>query len=174
MRIRGARHEDCPELAQIYNEAIESGRITMDTHPVDGGFFEKILTASHREAIVVGDLGSQVIGWGVVKRYSERQGYQYACETSVYVARTHWRHGYGSELLQAVITRAEAMGYRHLVAKILAVNKSSIRFHERFNFEVVGRQHAIGFLNGVWHDVVIMQYVKDHSQHRNSMEDSTQ
>jgi phosphinothricin acetyltransferase len=173
MRIRGARQEDCREIARIYNEAIVSRRITMDTEPVDEGYFKGILDANQREAILVGDLDSQIVGWGVVKRYSERQGYRFTCETSVYVARAHWNRGYGSELLEAVIARAEALGYRHLVAKILAVNESSIRFHERFGFQVVGRQHAIGFLDGTWHDVVIMQRVESHPKHPNANEDST-
>ncbi len=172
IQIRAANEHDIGALAQIYNEAVLSGRSTMDTQPVDKTYFEGWLRANHREAMLVGELNSQVIAWGIVKQYSERPGYRYACETSVYVAQSHQNRGYGSKLLQATITLAAMLGYRHLVAKILAVNELSIRFHERFNFEVVGTQRAIGFLNGVWHDVVIMQCVLDDPQHRNLSENS--
>ena len=47
------------------------------------------------------------------------------------------------------------------VAKILAANARSVRFHRRFGYQVVGRQRDIGCLNGRWHDVVILQLVFD-------------
>ena len=47
------------------------------------------------------------------------------------------------------------------MAKILAVNETSIRFHRRFGFEIVGQQRAIGYLNGRWYDVVILQRILD-------------
>ena len=50
-------------------------------------------------------------------------------------------------------------GYRHLVAKIMAVNEGSLRFHLERGYEQVGRQREIGFLNGTWHDVVILQRI---------------
>ena len=57
----------------------------------------------------------------------------------------------------AVIKKAWGFGYRHLVAKILAVNETSIGFHQHFDYQIAGIQKNIGFLNGNWHDIVIMQ-----------------
>ncbi|MDH3637418.1 MAG: GNAT family N-acetyltransferase, partial [Gammaproteobacteria bacterium] len=92
----------------------------MDTQPVDTGYFEALLGGRRREAILVAAARKRVIAWGIVKQYSDRPGYQYACETSVYVANAHQGRGYGSTLLTAVVARAQALGYRHLVAKIQA------------------------------------------------------
>lgn len=133
----------------------------MDTQQVNHEYFEDLQVKQKREALLVGNLGTRVIAWGIVKQYSTRPGYQYACETSVYVADEFKNRGYGSKLLHALISRARSLGYRHLVAKILAVNKSSIRFHQHIGFEVVGRQRDIGFLNGTWHDIIIMQRILD-------------
>ena len=132
----------------------------MDTELFSAEYYRRRLeTMDDREALLVVEVGPRVVGWGIVKLYSDRPGYRYACETSVYVGDAAQGRGYGSRLYEAVIEKAQAMGYRHLVAKILAVNQESIEFHVRFGFEMVGRQCGIGVLNGVPHDVVIMQRV---------------
>ena len=160
--VRPAEQRDCARLAQVYNDAIRSGVSTMDAEPVDARYFIRQLAAfKDREVLLVGESKAGVVGWAVVKRYSDRPGYRHTCETSVYVADSLQGNGYGSVLQQAIVERADAFGYRHLVAKILAANESSIEFHKRFHYEIVGTQRKIGFLNGQWHDVVIMQRILD-------------
>ena len=160
--VRRAEQRDCSHLAQVYNDAIRSGISTMDTEPVDAWYFIRQLAAfKEREVLLVGEGKAGVVGWSVARRYSDRPGYLHACETSVYVGANQQGRGYGSVLLQAVVERADAFGYRHLVAKILAANEPSIEFHKRFHYEIVGTQRKIGFLNGQWHDIVIMQRVLD-------------
>ena len=160
LRIRDAAARDCARLAEIYNQAIRAGRSTMDTDPVAAETFRGELEAmSPRETLLVGETDAGVVGYGVVKRYSERRGYAVACETSLYFAEDATGRGYGALLLEALVERARQAHYRHLVAKIMAVNEDSVRFHQRFGFEIVGRQREIGWLGGVWHDVVILQRI---------------
>jgi len=114
-----------------------------------------------RETYLVAELASKVIGWGIIKRYSDRPGYAPCCETSVYLTYSAAGHGYGKVLQTALIEKVKHLGYHHIVAKILAANPGSVRFHERIGFETVGIQKEIGCINGIWHDVVIMQYLID-------------
>jgi phosphinothricin acetyltransferase len=162
--IRQAKSIDTQTIASIYNEAIANGASTMDTEPVPADVFIETLNNTQRESLLVGSLVDEVVAWGIVKSYSPRPGYQYACETSVYVAEAYQQIGFGSALQSEVMRHARALGYRHLVAKILAVNENSVRFHRRFGYEIVGQQRNIGYLNGHWHDVVIMQCVLDHHE----------
>ncbi len=157
--IRAAETQDCHKIAVIYNEAIENGGITMDNVPRTTADIQALLSQlSQREALLVAQLSEHVIGWGIVKRYSDRAGYQVCCETSVYLTFSETGKGYGKVLQQTLLSHAESLGYYHIVAKILAANESSIRFHQRFGFTIVGIQYGIGYLNGIWHDVVILQY----------------
>lgn len=156
--IQNAHSTDWAQMAFIYNEAILSGRSTMDLIPVDPSYFRKLTDGfTYRECLLIAKHAGQVAGWGIVKQYSDRPGYALACETSVYVAERFHGQGIGGALQSAVIQRAWRFGYRHLVAKILAINETSILFHHHFNYQISGIQNKIGFLNGIWHDIVIMQ-----------------
>ena len=158
--IRIATSADWDRLAQIYNEAIHSGRSTMDLIPVDAHYFRKLTDGfTHRECLLVAEHATHIAAWGIVKQYSDRLGYALACETSVYVAEDYHGHGIGTALQTAVIKKAWGFGYRHLVAKILAVNETSIGFHQHFDYQIAGIQKKIGFLNGIWHDIIIMQRI---------------
>ena len=58
-----------------------------------------------------------------------------------------------------VIAQCEALQYKHLVARIFATNTASIAYNEKLGYTVVGRQNQIGYKNGQWLDMIIMQYV---------------
>ncbi len=158
--IRLASPAEWERLAHIYNEAIHSGRSTMDLIPVDANYFRKLTDGfTPRECLLVAEHATRIAAWGIVKQYSDRPGYALACETSVYVAEAHQGHGLGTALQAAIIKTAWGFGYRHLVAKILAVNETSIRFHHHNDYQIAGTQKKIGFLNGIWHDIIIMQRI---------------
>lgn len=172
LTVRPATQKDYGAIAAIYNEAIAQGSITMDTEPSTAESIQASADKmTDREIFLVGELETnpnpdqstekevqkQVVGWGVVKRYSDRIGYQFCCETSIYLSFSVIGKGYGHLLQSALMKQVRAYNYYHIVAKILAVNQGSIRFHQRFGFEIVGTQKKIGFINDTWHDVVIMQ-----------------
>jgi phosphinothricin acetyltransferase len=160
--VRKARAADCAAIAAIYNQAILTRRSTMDTDPFTaGGFLDLINGMTLREVLLVAEAEGRVCGWGIVKRYSDRPGYRVACETSVYVHEADRGLGHGAAIQQQLTRHAARFGYRHIVAKILCVNEESIAFHKRFGFEDVGVQRRIGLIDGVWHDIAILQHQID-------------
>ncbi len=160
LNIRPAEPKDYGAIASIYNEAIAHGGITMDGQPYTPQDIQTTLQKmTAREALLVAESISTVVGWGVIKRYSDRIGYQRCCETSTYLKFSETGKGYGNTLQTALMTKVRDYGYHHIVAKIVATNQGSIRFHQRFGFEIVGIQKEIGFMNGTWHDVAIMQCI---------------
>ena len=61
-------------------------------------------------------------------------------------------------LLDALIQRCEALGYRQLVAVIGdSANAASINLHASFGFMRVGTLRSVGFKFGRWVDSVLMQ-----------------
>ena len=160
--IRDCTIDDAATISVIYNEHIRGGGSTMDTElKTTEGITAMIRGFNERETILMMEEDNEVVGWGIIKRYSERLGYRVCCETSVYLRGDQLRKGYGTRMKLALIDRCKAWGYHHLVAKIFAVNESSIEYNRRLGYEVVGRQREIGLRDGKWQDVVIMQLILD-------------
>lgn len=159
-RIRDATTDDAPGIAAIYNESIAARDSTMQLDRVEAatvlGWIEAL---GEREAILVMVEDGDTVGYGVVQRYSDRGGYRYAAETSVYLRRTHTGEGRGTRLQSALIDRARAYDYHHLVAKLWAANERSRALHRKFGYALVGVQREIGRVEGRWRDVAIMQKI---------------
>ncbi|MEM7375519.1 MAG: N-acetyltransferase family protein [Bacteroidota bacterium] len=155
-----ARAEDYQAIADIYNVFIQGGESTMEedihTRAHIEGWVKKF---NERERLFVLKKEGQVIGWAIIKRYSDRKGYRFAAETAVYLHPDALGKGYGSYLKTYVIGQCRELGYHHLVAKIFATNDISIEYNRKLGYTIVGRQKEIGFKNGHWQDVVIMQLV---------------
>lgn len=152
--------EQAQTIADIYNEYIKLGNATMEEtlYTADDikGWIEKF---DEREKLYVLLDKETVIGWGIIKKYSPRSGYRYTCETAVYLTESEMRKGYGSLMKKFLIEQCKILNYHHLVAKIFAVNKASIEYNLKLGYTIVGTQKEIGYRNGQWQDVVIMQYI---------------
>ena len=152
---------DFESVAGIYNEYILLGNATMEEALYDYDRLKKwLLGFNDREKMVVlKNTEQKVIGWGVIKKYSDREGYKTTCETSVYLTQQECGKGYGTMLKKHLIEECKKLGYHHIVAKIFASNTASIAYNLKLGYEIVGRQKEIGYKNGQWLDVVILQYL---------------
>lgn len=158
--IREYALDDADAIAAIYNEHIQQGASTMDTElKTSDSITAMMRNFNDRETILVMSDKTEVLGWGIIKRYSDRVGYRVCCETSVYLRSDQVRKGYGTRMKLALIERCREWGYHHLVAKIFAANEGSIEYNKKLGYEVVGRQREIGFRDGKWQDIVIMQLI---------------
>lgn len=167
--LRDYTRDDAAVIAAIYNQSIRNGGSTMDTvEKTEADILAQINGFNERETILILEQQGEVLGWGVIKRYSDRFGYRFTCETAVYVDRAYLRKGYGTKLKEALITRCRQLGYHHMVAKIFASNLASIHYNQKLGYEIVGTQKQVGFAAGAWQDVVIMQLLLDNTEAGNS------
>jgi L-amino acid N-acyltransferase YncA len=157
--LRDAVSADAAAIARIQRQSVEAMDSTMAAPASTEEIREQLLAMGPREAWLVVEEEQVVVGWGVVKRYSPRPGYDPCCETSIFLDRSHCGRGLGRPLQQALLDRAVALNYHHVVAKIWADNKSSIGFHERFGYELVGVQREVGRVGDQWRDVAILQLI---------------
>jgi phosphinothricin acetyltransferase len=155
-----ASNQDFAAIANIYNEYIREGRSTMEeSFYTPEKIQEWVVKFNERERLYVVKDKDLVIGWGIIKRYSDREGYRFACETAIYITNTRLRQGHGSRLKHFLIAECKALDYRHLVAKIFASNTASVEYNLQLGYTTVGIQREIGYKNGQWMDIVIMQYL---------------
>jgi L-amino acid N-acyltransferase YncA len=158
--IREITATDYQIVAEIYNESIRLGTVTMDETLKTANDIAGWLANFHdREKLVVFTENEIVIGWGIIKRYSDREGYRFACETAVYFTAAKLGKGYGTTMKKHLIEICKELQYGHLVAKVFANNTGSIAYNEKLGYTIVGRQDQIGFKNNQWIDMIIMQYV---------------
>jgi L-amino acid N-acyltransferase YncA len=155
-----AQEDDYQAIADIYNEYIRQGGQTMEEKIHNAEDIASWINAfNEREQLLVLKRDDYVLGWGIIKKYSMRKGYRFACETAIYLRSDELRKGYGSYMKRELIEICKSLNYHHLVAKIFATNEASINYNLKLGYEMVGRQKEIGFKNGQWMDVVIMQYI---------------
>ncbi len=162
LTFRDVTVADAAAVTEIYNQSILGGNATMDQEPWSEEETKRLIKGfDKREALLLLERNTEILGWGIIKKYSDRAGYRFACETAVYLRHEEVGRGYGSRIKRALIERAKQLGYHHLVAKVFTTNVPSIEYNKKFGYEIVGVQREIGYQDGRWIDVVIMQLVLD-------------
>lgn len=153
-----ASPNDYARIADIYNEHIDTNIATMEEQYYTAKDIESwVALFNDREQLYVVSMNAQLIGWGIIKRYSNRAGYRYAAETSVFLEEKSTGKGIGTRFKQYIINQCRAMNYHHLVAKIFNSNRRSIDYNIALGYEIVGIQQEVGYKNGKWEDICIMQ-----------------
>ena len=65
-------------------------------------------------------------------------------------------------MIQPVLLKAaREAGFHHVLVRIWAANASSIAMHEKFGFTIVGTQQEVGYVDGRWIDITVMQCLLD-------------
>jgi len=160
LTIRPAEAYDDAAIAAIWEEANAMGVVSMQAGPIEFAQIRRKREAlGERELLLVAERWGEVIGWAEAKTYSPREGYRACCETSIYVRAAVAGRGHGRRLQASLMQQAAALGYRHLVARVVASNARGLAFHRAVGYELVGVQRQIGFLHGRWHDVAILQHL---------------
>ncbi len=155
--IRPAHAGDLPAITRIYNQSVEERASTADTQA--RSLEERALWFAQfddRYPIWVYEEKGQVLGYACLFKYSPKDGYRFATEHSVYIAREARGRGFGRLLLGDVLKQAESLGFEYILARIFSHNAASIRLHESAGFALLGRQKRIVQMDGNWYDVTLM------------------
>ena len=162
IRIRPAVRTDCPQILEIYNEAVQNTTASYDYEPRSLehrlGWFDDHQLSGLPIFVAVNEAG-RIAGWSALNRYHDRKGYRFTTENSIYVAPDYRGKGMGGLLLKPLIESAGKLGLHAIIAVIDSENAASIRLHARFGFETVGRFKEVGFKFNRWLDVVYMELV---------------
>jgi len=145
---------DWAAAREIYREGIAGRTATFETgvpswEEWDAAHLPEPRLAARREG--------EVVGFAALSPVSRRAVYTGVAEVSLYVAGSARRSGVGRALLDALVPASEAAGLWTLQASILAANAPSLRLFTAGGFREVGRRERIGRLDGIWHDVVLME-----------------
>ena len=109
--------------------------------------------------VLVAELNGTVVGFGTYGKFRERIAYRFSVEHSVYVHKDHRGKAIGNALMVELIRLAKAEGYHTMIAGIDSTNMSSVEFHRKFGFEVVGTFKEVGYKFDRWLNVIFMQLI---------------
>jgi phosphinothricin acetyltransferase len=109
--------------------------------------------------VIVAELDGKVVGFGMYSEFRFREAYKFTVEHSVYVDNEYHGKGIGKVLLQELIRIAKAQNLHTMIAVIDAENESSVEFHEKFGFKIVGVIKESGYKFERWLHSVFMQLI---------------
>ena len=103
IEIRLAEPEDAGELLAIYAPYVEETAITFEyTVPSLAEFQERIRHTRERYPYLVASSAGKIVGYAYAGPFKGRRAYDWAVETSIYVARGAHRQGVGRRLYEAL------------------------------------------------------------------------
>lgn len=157
MQVRLATTADAGAIAAIYNQGIEDRVGTFETamRPAEAivSWFDG------RHPIVVAEQDDEVIAYASTSSYRNRPCYAGIAEFSVYVRRDWRGKGAGSMALARLLQECEEAGFWKLISRVFVENTASRGLLRRFHFREVGIYEKHGQLDGLWRDVVIVEYL---------------
>jgi L-amino acid N-acyltransferase YncA len=141
-------------VRSIYSQGIATGNATFQHAAPEWNDWDD---GHLRVCRIVARAGREIIGWAALSPVSKRPVYAGVAEVSVYVAQAARGCGIGAKLMARLVADSEADGIWTLQAGIFAENTASISLHAKAGFRVVGTRVRLGWLNGRWRDVVLME-----------------
>jgi L-amino acid N-acyltransferase YncA len=160
LRVRVADEDDIPAIQEIYaHYVLKSSSSFEEEAPTVAEMtarWQKI--RSRKMPFLVAVVGKRVSGYAYGGPYRERSAYRYTIEDSIYIAPDMLGRGIGNALMEELIKRCTALGYRQMIAVIGdSTNAASLAIHSRHGFRVIGALSSSGFKFGHWADAVLMQ-----------------
>jgi L-amino acid N-acyltransferase YncA len=165
LSIRDVQSVDVAAIQALYAEEVRATFSNYEYAPPDPDEMRRridaILAAGY--PWLVAERDGAFAGYAYASAFRNRAGYRWAVENTVYVHPSHQRRGIGRALMEALILRCTALGFRQMIAVIGdAGNAASVELHRALGFETVGVFRGIGYKaigdsSGRWLDNLQMQ-----------------
>jgi L-amino acid N-acyltransferase YncA len=155
LTARLATPTDCAAIAGIYNAGLSERAFTFETRPRSPEDIAPWLGGRH--PVVVVEEAGRVIAFASSSAYSPRDCYAGVADFSVYVAPEARGRGGGRLALRALLAEAQASGFHKLTSRVFATNTVSRALLGSLGFREVGVHEKHAPLDGVWHDVVVVE-----------------
>lgn len=161
--LRDASEADMAQIHAIYAHHVLHGRASFEEVPPA---LDEMLERRAKVLelglpyLVAKDAGTgRVLGYAYATLYRPRRAYRFTVEDSVYMAEGEQGRGLGKRLLNTVIERCTAAGFRQMIAIIGdgENNAGSINVHRACGFRLVGTLQDVGFKHDGWRDTALMQ-----------------
>lgn len=163
--IRIAQEADAEALLTLYAPYVEKTAITFEYDvPTPEEFRGRIRHTLDRYPYLVAEEDGEIVGYAYAGAFKARSAYDWAVETSIYVAEGAKRQGYGRMLYE---TLEKLLALQHIInvnaciaypeTEDAYLTRDSVAFHTRMGYRLVGQFHKCGYKFGRWYDMVWME-----------------
>lgn len=165
--IRPAAEDDAAELREIYRRYVENTAVSFEYEaPSTEEFRARIRAYSRRYPYLCVLREDEIIGFAFAHAFRERQAYDYAAETSIYLRPDQRRKGVGRLIYTALENELKKMGVTNLYACVAVpdgddphLTNDSPLFHEAMGFRTCGSFHHCGRKFGRWYTMIWMEKI---------------
>lgn len=162
LTVRDAMPGDLAAITDIYAHAVLHGTASYEYDPPSldemTARYNALMVANY-PYIVATDEHDTLLGYAYAGAFRTRPAYRFIVEDSIYIAPQAQGRGLGRLLLEELIRRCEASGYRQIIAVIgdAGINQASAKLHASLGFTPSGRITGSGYKHGRWCDTLLMQ-----------------
>lgn len=166
--VRMAFEADAPALAAIYEPYVRTTAITFEYEPPSAeDFAARMRVTQQNYPYVMAELDGRPVGYAYASTFKGRPAYDWAVETSIYVARGQSGRGIGRALHDALERCLRAQGICNMYACIAVpdgpddetLTRNSERFHAHLGYRLVGEFFRCGYKAGRWYNMVWMEKI---------------
>jgi phosphinothricin acetyltransferase len=159
--IRPATLADIPAITAIYAHAVRHGTASFELDPPDEVEMKRRMSHLHDGGFpyLAAEERGTLLGYAYAGLYRTRPAYRFTLEDSIYIAPDRQGQGIGRALLDTLIEKCGALGFRQMIAVIgdSPTQVASVALHRAAGFEMIGTLDAVGYKFDRWLDTVLMQ-----------------
>jgi phosphinothricin acetyltransferase len=152
--FRIVSESDLPEILEIYNQSILTGKITADTEIVDMDYMKNWLK-KHDEvqwpAWVMNNAENEILGFCSLNCFYPRPAYNITSEISIYLRIDQTGKNRGEKMLCYLEEEAQKRDIKNLLAFVFDSNEPAMRFFTKFGYKIQGRFPNLALMNNKTH-----------------------
>jgi len=146
------------EMCNIYNDAINYTDATFDITPIDiDKFYKQYMKNCYKSLVAISE--KKVVGWSSLTKWSQREGYKYSAEISIYIDSKYQKLNIGFTLCKAITTWAINNNLHCILSFCTEGNIGTEKINKKLNFKKIGTIKEIGYKFNKYHNLEIWQLV---------------
>ncbi|MDE7298828.1 MAG: GNAT family N-acetyltransferase [Lachnospiraceae bacterium] len=165
--IRTVTVDDAERLLEIYSHYVKNTAISFEYDPPTLEEFKSRISNTLKKYPYLCILQNGIImGYAYAGAFHPRAAFQWAAETTVYLALDARKCGLGRKLYEALEKTLKEMGILNLYALVACpetedeyLTKNSAEFHAHLGYVKVGELHNCGNKFGRWYHMTYMEKI---------------